>query len=236
VKGWINLGRVLLDTERPGEAFVAIDQALELDPQSNAAYRLRGRAYHQMNQPQWAIDMYRKAIQIDDRDAWAMNNMALIFIEQGLFYDALPPLARAIELRSDVPVFHNNLGMALEHTGRYRAAEEAYAAAVALNDSYGKAVDNLARVEEVVEEVGYDPVDFAALAQGFVDEIVRWEAAASSEPVPGEQPGDQPSEQPVDTGASALVAPAVAEALADSIVAENTVVSVPDSTVKEQQP
>jgi len=179
-KSWINLGRVLLDTERPGEAFAAIDEALALDPQSNAAYRLRGRAYDQMGQPQRAVDMYRKAIQIDDQDAWAMNNMALIFIEQGLFYDALPPLARAIEIRSDVPAFHNNMGMALEHTGHYRAAEEAYAAAVALNDSYGKAVDNLARVEEVVEEPGYEPVDFAALAQNFADEIVRWEIAETS--------------------------------------------------------
>jgi tetratricopeptide (TPR) repeat protein len=233
VKGWINLGRVLLDAQRPEEAFAAIDQALELDPRSNAAYRLRGRAYYQMGQPQWAIDMYRKAIQIDDQDAWSMNNMALIFIEQELFYDALPPLARATELRGDVPVFHNNLGMALEHTGHYRAAEEAYAAAVALNDSYGKAVDNLARIEEVEENPGSEPVDFAALAQSFVDEIVRWEAASS--PLPDEQPSDVPSEQPADAGASAVVTPAATEAPADSIVAEHTV-SVPDSTVKDQQP
>jgi tetratricopeptide (TPR) repeat protein len=185
-----------------------------------------------MGQPQYAIDMYRKAIQVDGQDAWSMNNLALIFIEQELFYDALPPLARAIEIRSDVPLFHNNLGMALEHTGRYRAAEEAYAAAVAIDDSYGKAVDNLARVEEVVEEFGYEPVDFAALAQSFVDEIVRWEAASSE---PDEQPNDQASEQATDAGASAMITPAASKLPADSIMAENTIVSVPDSTVKEQQ-
>lgn len=225
VKSWINLGRVLLDTERPGEAFAAIDEALALDPQSNAAYRLRGRAYYQMGQPQYAIDMYRKAIQFDDRDAWSMNNMALIFIEQGLFYDALPPLARALEIRSDIPVFHNNLGMALEHTGRFRAAEDAYASAVALDDSYDKAVDNLARVEEVREDLGYDPVDFAALAQSFVEEISQWKAAVSLPPI--ERPGDE--------GTVTAVGPAESlESPADSIVAGNTVSSVPDSTVKDQ--
>jgi tetratricopeptide (TPR) repeat protein len=224
VKSWINLSRVLLDTERPGDAFAAIDEALALDPKSNAAYRLRGRAYHQMKQPQWAIDMYRQAIKIDNLDAWAMNNLALILIEQGLFHDALPPLARAVELRDDIAVFHNNLGMALEHTGRFRAAEEAYAAAAALDGSYDKAVDNLARIEEVKEDLGNDPVDFAALAQSFIEEIAGWQIAAEN----GGQPG-------IDRSTASDEVTGAAGAVADSIMAGHSVSSVPDSTVKDQQ-
>jgi Flp pilus assembly protein TadD len=44
-------------------------------------------------------------------------------------------------------VFHNNLGMALEHTGRFRAAATAYKAALAADPGYDKAKRNLARVE-----------------------------------------------------------------------------------------
>jgi Flp pilus assembly protein TadD len=222
VKSYINLSRVLLDAEKPGEAFVSIDEALALDPQSNAAYRLRGRAYHQMRQPEMAVKMYKEAIKIDELDAWAMNNMALIFIEQGLFYDALPPLARAVELRDDIAVFHNNLGMALEHAGRFRAAEEAYGSAVALNDAYDKAVDNLARVEEVEEDPGFDPVDFTSLAQSFIEEIAGWKVAVGSDL---EIEGPPASYEVTETS----------KAIADSIVAGNTVIDVPDSTENAQQ-
>jgi Flp pilus assembly protein TadD len=46
-------------------------------------------------------------------------------------------------------VFHNNLGMALEHTGRFKAATAAYKAAVAADPGYDKARRNLERVEAV---------------------------------------------------------------------------------------
>jgi Flp pilus assembly protein TadD len=61
----------------------------------------------------------------------------------------LPLLAKATELRKDVAEFHNNLGMALEHTGRFTAAAKAYGDALTANPDYGKAKGNLARVEAV---------------------------------------------------------------------------------------
>lgn len=184
VKSWINLSRVLLDTSRPAEALAKIDSALEIDPESNDTYRLRGRAFYQLRKMEDAADAYRHAIQIDDQDAWSMNNLALIYIEEERFEEALPALARAIELREDVPVFYNNLGMALERTGRFRAAEKAYQTAVNIDGSHEKSSANLMRVEAVLEEPGLDPVDLEALAQSFVNEIGSWseEAVASVQP------------------------------------------------------
>jgi len=43
-----------------------------------------------------------------------MNNLGLLFLEQGDAEEALPLLCRAVQLRKDVAAFHNNLGMALE--------------------------------------------------------------------------------------------------------------------------
>jgi Flp pilus assembly protein TadD len=58
-------------------------------------------------------------------------------------------LVKAVELRQGVPSFHNNLGMALEHTGRFKAAAAAYKAALTVDAGYDKAKRNLARVESV---------------------------------------------------------------------------------------
>jgi Flp pilus assembly protein TadD len=63
--------------------------------------------------------------------------------------EAVPLLTRAVELRKDVPEFQNNLGMALEHTGQFKAAAVAYADAVVADPGYDKAKQNLARVEAI---------------------------------------------------------------------------------------
>ena len=55
-------------------------------------------------------------------------------------------------MKKDVPAFHNNLGMALEHTGRFGAAATAYAGALTADPSYDKAKQNLARVDAVKKD------------------------------------------------------------------------------------
>jgi tetratricopeptide (TPR) repeat protein len=185
VKSYINLGRVLLDTNRPGEALVCIDGALAIDAESGAAFRLRGRALHQLGQVDDAAAAYRRAIRINDQDAWSMNNMALLLIEQERFDEAVPALARAIELRDDVAVFRNNLGMALENTGFIRDAEDAYEAAVSIDGSYAKALANYERVSVVLGDPAAGPVDLAAAATRFVEEIATWVVATD-----GAEPGD----------------------------------------------
>lgn len=184
VKSWLNLSRVLLDTGRSEEALAKIDEALLIDPESNVAYRLKGRAYHNLGQNEEAVGAYRKAIKIDDQDAWSMNNLGLIYIEGGSYDEALPPLARSIEIKDNVAVFHNNLGMALECTGHFRAAEKAYNAASTIDESYEKAYANLERIEGVSEDPVVEPVDLAALAQRFVDEIESWKVAEVDSVVP----------------------------------------------------
>jgi Flp pilus assembly protein TadD len=178
VKSYLSLSRVLLDTSRPAEVLTRIEEALAVDSESSVAYRLKGRACYQLGRSDEAIEAYRRAIQLDTQDAWSMNNLALVYIEEGRFEEALPPLARAVEIKNDVAVFRNNLGMALERTGHIRAAEQAYESAVAIDDSYDNATANLARISEVVEDSGVEPVDLAAIAQGFVDEIESWKIAA----------------------------------------------------------
>jgi len=100
-----------------------------------------------------------------------MNNTGLLLIQQGKNEEALGPLARAVQLDSTVAVFHNNLGFALEHTGRFVLATQAYKSAIAVDGGYTKAKLSLARVEGRKEDPSVTPVELMTLAEAFDREI-----------------------------------------------------------------
>jgi tetratricopeptide (TPR) repeat protein len=159
LKSLTNLSRVFIDQKRYDEALDKLVHAGDISPDSNEVYRLMGRAYHAKGQTEDAVTAYRRAIELDDKDAWSMNNLGLLFLETTRAEEALPLLAKAVQLKKDVPAFHNNLGMALEHTGRFGAAATAYAGALTADPGYGKARQNLTRVEAVKKEF-QEPFDF----------------------------------------------------------------------------
>jgi tetratricopeptide (TPR) repeat protein len=175
-KSLLNSARVLLETSRPREALERVERALSLEPLSGEGLRLLGRARHELKQIPEAIDAYQRAIALDERDAWAMNNLGLIYIQQDRSDVALPILARAVELRSGSPVFHNNLGTALERTGHFAAARTAYQAALAADGTYGKSAASLARVTPHAES-DTSSVDLPALVTEFQAEVQRWRAS-----------------------------------------------------------
>ena len=101
-----------------------------------------------------------------------MNNLGLLLLETKRADEALPLLANAVELRTDVPEFHNNLGMALEHTGRFKAAAEAYNGALTADPGYDKAKRNLARVESV-QGNAEEPIEAGSPANGVVEKTAK---------------------------------------------------------------
>ncbi len=177
VKSMLNLSRVLLDTGRPEEALVKIDEAIDIDAGSNVACRLKGRALDQLGRKDEAIESYQKAVSINEKDAWSMNNMALILIGEGRYEEALLPLARATQIDSNRAFFWNNLGMALERTGQFRSAEQAYSHAFEADDGHDKAYANLVRVQSVDEEPGVEVIDLGDYAQRFIEKMEDWKLA-----------------------------------------------------------
>ncbi|MDP3939581.1 MAG: tetratricopeptide repeat protein [Deltaproteobacteria bacterium] len=167
VKSHINLSRVLLEGAKPESALVHIETAITLDSTSSEPLRLLGRAYEGLGRTDEAIAAYHRAIGRNDGDVWALNNLGALYIKLDRFEDAIGPLARALELEDGVATFYNNLGMALELTGRFSAASEAYRAALAIEGTYGKAVANLARVEQVKEDPSVPPVDLSERSRQF---------------------------------------------------------------------
>jgi tetratricopeptide (TPR) repeat protein len=173
-KSLLNSARVLLETSRPKEALERVERALAIDSLSSDGLRLLGRTRYELGDVPEAIDAYQRAIALNDHDAWAMNNLGYIHIQQGRSEDALGPLARAVELRSGTPVFQNNLGTALERSGHFTAAKQAYEAALAADSTYSKASVGLARVTGREDSTETAPVDLTALSQEFQSQVQQW--------------------------------------------------------------
>lgn len=179
LKSWVNLGRTYMALSQPQKSLESVEKALILDPAARDAYRIKGRAYHQMGQLKEAEQAYQQALQIDNEDAWSMNNLAFVLINQQAFDAALPLLARAVELNNNVAVFYNNLGMVLENKGHFKAAENAYASAVALDEGHAHASANQERMA-AVQKTGQDyDLDFDALARAAEVTIKSWESATA---------------------------------------------------------
>ena len=74
----------------PRRAIELLDKAIELDPGNAMAYRFRGTAYSDLNQPVKAIQDYSKAIELDPGNSYA-------YIKRGLEYRDLKQYDRAIQ-------------------------------------------------------------------------------------------------------------------------------------------
>lgn len=145
-KSLVNLARVRLDLGRSGDAHEAAAAAVATDPESVDAHRTLARALHSQGLRAEALEEYATVLSLDSADAWSLNNRGLILIEDERFEEAVGSLEQASAIDATHAVFWNNLGVALERTGRYRAAEAAYASAVEQDPGYEKAVVSLARV------------------------------------------------------------------------------------------
>ena len=179
-KSLLNSARVLLETGRPQDALERVERALAIEPLSAEGLRLKGRALYELGCYEEAIDAYQRTLALDDRDVWAMNNLGYLYIQQGRSDAALLPLARAVELRGNVPVFQNNFGTALERTGEFVAAREAYQAALAADSTYEKAGVGLERVTVHGAQSDSSTVDVAALSREFQEQIEQWRTRSAT--------------------------------------------------------
>ena len=118
VKSHINLSRVLIEQGRAQDALPHVEAAVAIDSTSGETVRLLGRVKRELGDSAGAIAAYKRAIVLDERDVWSMNNLAKLYIGQGKYDEALGPLARAVEIDSTVLAFQNNLGLALGHSTR----------------------------------------------------------------------------------------------------------------------
>jgi tetratricopeptide (TPR) repeat protein len=187
-KSLVALARVRLSLDRAGDALAPVEAAVTGDPENVDARRVLGRVLHTLGRVDEAEAAYLAALAIDPDDAWANNNLGLLRIEGERFAEAVEPLERACAAGPGQATFFNNLGVALERTGDYRAAEEAYAAAVELGPEKTKALVSLARVRGLGSDMGDPTGDVLAETPAEVvpDSTATGTVAIAGPALPGE--------------------------------------------------
>jgi tetratricopeptide (TPR) repeat protein len=145
----INQARAYIDLGQLDKAHEAVNQALALDPANAEAYFVRGRIMQLLGDPEAAIASYQESIAHNPQaNPYALNNLALIFIQRGWFNEAVVLLEKAVTQKHDVAFFHHNLGIALQHTGNFHKALAAFQAALMIDPYYVKAQISLNELEK----------------------------------------------------------------------------------------
>lgn len=151
VKLRVKLARALYDAGKLKEARGHAEAAIESDPQAGAAHYVLGRIEMAAHDADAAIEAFTKAVEIDEDNSYAWNNLGYLYIEQEKWDEAAAALENATSGARPTEYMWNNLGMAYEHLDRIREARAAYRQAVELGSTKGQA--NLERLEGVTSLV-----------------------------------------------------------------------------------
>jgi tetratricopeptide (TPR) repeat protein len=95
---------------------------------------------------QSAAEAYERALDINPGHVDALNNLGMLFYEQGILKEATLLFRRAVELHPHHMLSHFNLGSVLEESGELEQARKHLRISVRLDDGHADAHYNLAFV------------------------------------------------------------------------------------------
>ncbi|ODS39760.1 MAG: hypothetical protein A7315_10465 [Candidatus Altiarchaeales archaeon WOR_SM1_79] len=149
-----NLGCLLSDLERYGEAEKEYRKAIEIDPELALAHTRLGGLLYNLERYGEAEKEYRKAIEIDPEDTWAHGSLGWLLYNLERYGEAEKEYRKAIEIDPDDTWAHGSLGFLLEKLERYEGAEEEFRKAIEINPELALAHTSLGFLLEKLERYG----------------------------------------------------------------------------------
>jgi len=132
-------GAVLVKQDRPREAVVEIDKAIQLQPDYAEAYNNRGNAQTVIGNLNAALNDFDKALRLKPDTAGFHANRGNALQELGRLNDAIESFDSAIRLKPDYAEVFIHRSQALAMSGRLREAVESSNMALELRPDYAEA-------------------------------------------------------------------------------------------------
>ncbi len=161
-EAWHNLGHVLVQLDRPGEAMRCLNQALLLNPDAPATHNMLGEALRRLDRGEQAAAHYRQALALKPGYAQARHDLGRLLLGLGQVEAAQAEIAAALALSPRRGEYHRSFAEA----HRFTEGDPALAAMEALSDegaalplvdriglsfALGKAYDDLGRRQAAFE-------------------------------------------------------------------------------------
>jgi len=108
------------------------------NPEARDQWRL-GNLYAESMIYEYAVDAYKRAINLDPEYASAHHNLGAVYYKMGLFDEAQDEINIAIGLRPDVPQFHYTLGLVLKDDKKISECIESFSRTISLDPNYVEA-------------------------------------------------------------------------------------------------
>lgn len=128
-RDYLERGRALLEDGRLNEAVAELSRAASLDPKLSQAHSLLAVAYDRKGLRERAEDSYRRAIDVNERDPQALNNLGYSLYLSGNYRAAVDKLKKAARLAPGDSRVLNNLALAQVRLGKYDDAYRNFARA-----------------------------------------------------------------------------------------------------------
>jgi Flp pilus assembly protein TadD len=128
-RDYMERGRAHLEAGRLNEAVAELSRAASLDPKLSQAHSLLAVAYERKGLHERAEDSYRRAIDVNERDPQALNNLGYSLYLAGNYRAAVDKLKRAARLAPTDARVLNPLALAQARLGKYDDAYRNFARA-----------------------------------------------------------------------------------------------------------
>jgi Flp pilus assembly protein TadD len=128
-RDYLERGRALLEEGRLNDAVAELSRAASLDPKLSQAHSLLAVAYDRKGLHERAEDSYKHAIEVNENDPQALNNLGYSLYLNGNYRAAVDKLKRAARLAPADARVLNNLALAQVRLGKYDDAYRNFARA-----------------------------------------------------------------------------------------------------------
>jgi tetratricopeptide (TPR) repeat protein len=136
-----------------------------IDTAQRDSYLYSARAHELKKDFNSALADYRKVLETDSDNFIVMNNIAFIYLQQGLVNESIRYSQTALSVKEDYIPALINLGIASATEGNIAAAEEHFGRVIALDPGSQAALLNLAVLHERQEEYSH--------ASGFYEKLMK---------------------------------------------------------------